>query len=429
VKPLHILLLICTAPLITHSLSAQPAKKMEAGQNGAGKYAVQPRSSLPVDLTICGRTQLEVRGDRRTDLDFTIRDPNGTRIHRDIDRSDASFAILSSQGTCDQFSLTISNPTRISANAKVELINADKQRGILGEGEYDFTADEARKIPLRVCTQTNVYVQGTDKTDIDFDVTDIRGNPIHSDHGLSDTTQFTLNPADGCTHYNLIASNMGDIATAMTVRFDDKPNLETLSTSRPAPFAQAAMIGRGPGEYTAPARASVGVTLTLCERAFLSIKGSGTSDLDFAIQSGSAGIMYSDYDRNDATYTSLSPITQCETFTALIKNPGDAANAFTISLHHLSKSDKAAGDDRNITLVNQTDEALEAIYWSNSGTEQWGDDRLGSTATLAIDQQWPVSTDDGSEACLFDFKAETGRGRTFEISRVNVCDTLRLVFE
>jgi len=340
-------------------------------------------------------------------------------------------------------------------------------------------------VALRACTLTNVFVRGDGDTDLDYDVTNATGTSVHSNYDYSDVTQFSLEPTDGCEDYALSVSNLGDVYNVMTITMDDGPDVVALGDTsvsaadaiasgdgatppppiqiRPSvplpspppapPSSRRAMqrVGEGPGEYRAPANASVRVDLPVCEQTFISVEGDGDTDLDYNIYSSSDDIVHSDYDYTDRTYTRLSPNGRgCETFSMTVENLGDVFNVFTVEYGGTGASASSSGgtssasstvvdvppdtastdgNNRNIAILNQTGETLLFIYWSNSATLDWGEDKLGDSSTLAAGQQWNVNASDGSNACLFDFKAETLNSRVIEVTRVNVCEVTSVAFE
>ena len=462
-----------------------------AESEGPGEYRADANATITVNLPVCGASRMEIRGDGDTDLDFTIRNSNNDTVHYDADLSDITFTTLEPLGECETFTAEVSNLGDVYNVFTIALTDADADRPVSGAGEYRVQASAATKVPLRVCSLTNVFVRGDGDTDIDFDVTDEGGDNVHSNYDYTDQTQFTLDPGEACADYSLFASNLGEVFNDMTITMDDGPDVEPLpevtataedaveaAVDAAASSGPAEVIGSGPGEYRAPASTAVRVELPVCEETFLSIEGDGDTDLDFLINESDGTTVHSDYDLTDRTYTSLKPAEGCETYDVRVDNLGSVYNDFTIKLSQ-DASDVAPdipppavaptppiqirpdpaptppssgsetldtatatateidvpedtastdGNNRNIAILNRTGDTIFVIHWSNSATLEWGDDRLGES-TLADGQQWNVNTNDGSNACLFDFKAVTGSARTIEVTRVNVCEVTSVAFE
>jgi len=424
-----------------------------AEEQGEGTYRADANATLTVNVPVCGVSRMEIRGDGDTDLDFTIRNSNNDTVHSDFDLSDVTFATIEPLGECETFTAEVSNLGDVYNEFTIALTDAGADRPVSGAGEYRVNANAAVKVPLRVCSLTNVFVRGDGDTDIDFDVTDADGENVHSNYDYTDQTQLTLDPGDSCADYTLFASNIGDVFNVMTVTFDDGPNVVPLPEVSDAVEAAAEggaveMIGSGPGEYRAPSTDTVSVELPICEQTFISVEGDGDTDLDFDITNSAGDEVHSDYDLTDRTYASLTPEGGCETFTLVVSNLGEVFNVFSVSYVGADASSSSAGsgatdtvvdvpedtistdgNNRNIAILNRTGETLNFIYWSNSATLEWGEDKLGSSSTLATGQQWNVNAGDGSNACLFDFKAITASSREIEVTRVNVCEVTSVAFE
>ena len=83
------------------------------------------------------------------------------------------------------------------------------------------------------------------------------------------------------------------------------------------------------------------------------------------------------------------------------------------------------GYNRDVTLINQTGDTIMYLYWSNSNESNWGPAR---SVGLGDGQALPATVDDGSGACIFDFRAETAGGGEFERRNVNVCSVYEIYF-
>ncbi|MFU7527772.1 hypothetical protein [Qipengyuania sp. ASV99] len=435
-----------------------------AENEGPGEYRADANSSITVNLPVCGTRRLAVRGDGDTDLDFIVTDAVGETVHSDADLSDATYVTLNPGEACEAFALEVSNLGDVYNDFTVALDDPAGRGGASGPGEYRVNAQLATKVMLRVCSATRVSARGDGDTDLDFTVTDASGDTVHSDFDMTDQTSFTLDPGGECADFQMEVSNLGDVYNVLTVAFDgetnaaarpnsaqasSKPGAPTLAVRPSAPLPAGPLVGSGAGEYRADANQSVSVELALCEETYVSVVGDGDTDLDFVIRSSRDAEVHSDYDLTDVTFATLSPSGGCETFLLDVENLGDVYNVFTVSYAGASSAaaaDVAAnaeavavevpadtastdGNNRNIAILNQTGEALDFIYWSNSATLEWGADRLGDSYTLARGQQWNVNVSDGSSACLFDFKAVTASAREIQMTSINVCEVTSVAFE
>ncbi len=446
-----------------------------AESEGAGEYRADANAALIVNLPVCGVNRLEIRGDGDTDLDFTVNDSTGETVHTDFDLSDVTFTTLTpSLEECETFTVEVSNLGDVYNVFSVTLTDEEELGGTSGPGEYRINATSSSKVMLRVCDSTVVYARGDGDTDLDFDVTDGSGGAVHSDYDLTDQTEFTLDPDGACSDFQMSISNLGDVYNVLTIAFDEEPDIARAVESDAPPIITRDFPGSpgrgggdelamssGPGDYRAPANATLTVNLPVCGRTFLSIEGDGDTDLDYQIMDAAGDVVHSDYALSDKTYTVLTPGNRaddegCETFMMTVENLGDVYNVFTVGYEGSTEAAGAAGsgssaisarsatetnivvpedtastdgNNRNIAILNRTGETLSSLYWSNSGTLDWGADKLGDASVLAAGQQWNVNASDGSNACLFDFRALTAGGREIEFTRINVCEVTSVAFE
>lgn len=90
------------------------------------------------------------------------------------------------------------------------------------------------------------------------------------------------------------------------------------------------------------------------------------------------------------------------------------------------RADAAAGgstgdnQDRRVRIYNDTGETMREFYASRVTTDDWEEDILGQDV-LRSGQSVNVNIDDGTGACLFDFKAVFTSGREAIRNRINVC--------
>ena len=313
----------------------------EAESEGPGEYHAEANETLTVNVPVCGMSRMVISGDGDTDLDFIIRNSNSDVVHADADLSDVTFATIEPLGQCETFTAQVSNLGDVVNIFTLSLVDAGADRPVSGPGEYSINASSATKVPLRMCSLTNVFVRGDGATDIDFDVTDEEGENVHSNYDLTDETQFTIDPGEACADYALFASNIGETSNTMTITFDDGPDVVPLppETSDNSPSAVAIgsstggeLVGSGPGQYSAPANSGVKVEFPICEEGFLAIEGDGGTDLDFVVTSSDGTEVLNDYGMTDKTYTLLKPNDEgCVTYDISVDNLGETANDFAVS--------------------------------------------------------------------------------------------------
>lgn len=79
------------------------------------------------------------------------------------------------------------------------------------------------------------------------------------------------------------------------------------------------------------------------------------------------------------------------------------------------------GQNRRVRIHNQTGWTMTHFYASDSRVDDWQEDMLGSDV-LGAGSSVMMNIDDGSGACLFDFKARFTNGQELTRFRVNVCE-------
>src|SRR5271154_6223946 len=87
-----------------------------------------------------------------------------------------------------------------------------------------------------------------------------------------------------------------------------------------------------------------------------------------------------------------------------------------------------AAADRHVTIDNKTDSALVHFYASNVNQNYWHDDLLGDE-TIDPNYHWRLNIDDGTGACMFDFKAVFDDGTSLVRRSVNVCKVGTFTYE
>lgn len=104
------------------------------------------------------------------------------------------------------------------------------------------------------------------------------------------------------------------------------------------------------------------------------------------------------------------------------------ANANATAAEPVIAADKTAvsaaqsrdGLNRRVRIHNNTGWAMLRFYASDSRITSWQEDMLGRS-TLAAGRNIMMNIDDGSGACLYDFKAEFTNGQVltrFNVSRI-----------
>ncbi|KQY90012.1 hypothetical protein ASD25_04160 [Brevundimonas sp. Root1423] len=79
------------------------------------------------------------------------------------------------------------------------------------------------------------------------------------------------------------------------------------------------------------------------------------------------------------------------------------------------------GRNRRVRVHNNTGWTMLRFYASNTSRSDWEEDILGDDV-LANNASIVMNIDDGTGACLFDFKAEFTNGQNLIRNNVNVCE-------
>jgi hypothetical protein len=77
--------------------------------------------------------------------------------------------------------------------------------------------------------------------------------------------------------------------------------------------------------------------------------------------------------------------------------------------------------DRTVTINNKTNMTMTEFYASRTNLNDWEEDFLGEDA-LDSGESVDVEVDDGSSACVYDFKAVFKGGATAMKEGINVCE-------
>jgi len=82
--------------------------------------------------------------------------------------------------------------------------------------------------------------------------------------------------------------------------------------------------------------------------------------------------------------------------------------------------------NRVMDIVNNSNLTMTHFYASNTSRSTWGPDQLGSSV-LGPGRYMTINFDDGTGACVFDFRARFSTGQELT-ARVNVCVESRWVY-
>ena len=96
---------------------------------------------------------------------------------------------------------------------------------------------------------------------------------------------------------------------------------------------------------------------------------------------------------------------------------GAAAAALTLTA---AVSAHAVGQDRRVTIINDTGVTMSQFYASSVDASSWEEDILGRDV-LRSGRSVRINIDDGTGACVFDFKAVFADGDVVVRENINVC--------
>jgi len=334
-------LLACTGMgAATAALMAAPAHA------SVDEYSVSGEASVVINLELCTpETQLAVRGDTGTDLDFVITDPSGTAVHSDQAIDDyVSTVIEKDGGGCSTFELGVTNLGE-EANTFTVVLEPVYDASTRIE-KYVIAANETQKLDFKACgTSAEVSARGDGDTDLDFIIRNSDGGVVHENDDLTDETTATLaGLLSDCETFEMEVSNLGAVYNALMVVVEPEgvtslgaaPQLPSTSLARGLTGDAVQASGEGAGEYRANANASILVNLPICGATRLEVRGDGDTDLDFSIEDESGSVVFSDYDLSDIALATLTPDSGgCETYSMEVSNLGDVYNVFTVSLSDL----------------------------------------------------------------------------------------------
>jgi hypothetical protein len=81
----------------------------------------------------------------------------------------------------------------------------------------------------------------------------------------------------------------------------------------------------------------------------------------------------------------------------------------------------ADSHDRRVRIINETRHTMMRFYASNVDRTDWEEDILGES-TLSAGGSVVINIDDGTGACLYDFKGVFDDGEEAIRNRINVCE-------
>lgn len=438
------------------------------------KHIIQPGGYETISFRACGTSaNVSARGDGDTDLDFIIRNADGGIVHENTDETDETSASLEGLlDDCETFEMEVVNlgevynalmvviepqgatspgfagtaPTTRLGEASVALRDGAPASPTViaetsGPGDYRADAGGSIRVDLPVCGTSRLEVRGSGDTDLDFTVTNEGDETVHNDVDLSDITFATLEPTGECETYALLVENLGETDNGFTIALTD-------------PQARGDRLG--PGEYRVGPELATKVDMRVCAPTTVSARGDGDTDLDFEVVGAGGDTLHEDYDMTDATRFTLDPGGDCADYELKVSNLGEVYNQLTVSFDgeapqeaYSARVDKGRsaiappspaigyaripespdGQDRTLTIRNRTGDTIDYLFWTNAATLDWGFDRLGKGQVLEGGADWDVNVFDGSNACLFNFRAMTAGGREVELAGVNVCREVEIVIE
>lgn len=87
----------------------------------------------------------------------------------------------------------------------------------------------------------------------------------------------------------------------------------------------------------------------------------------------------------------------------------------------------AIAEDRKVDIVNKTGYTMTSFFASNVDQESWEEDMLQGD-TLKNGETLEADIDDGTDACIYDFKAIFSDGDSVIERKINVCEVGTFTF-
>lgn len=87
----------------------------------------------------------------------------------------------------------------------------------------------------------------------------------------------------------------------------------------------------------------------------------------------------------------------------------------------------ALAANRKVDVINKTGSTMTSFFASSTGTDNWEEDMLDND-TLTNGETLEADIDDGTDACIYDFKAVFSDGSSVTKQKVNVCEISKFTF-
>jgi len=97
------------------------------------------------------------------------------------------------------------------------------------------------------------------------------------------------------------------------------------------------------------------------------------------------------------------------------------------TLFAVAPTDTANAQDRRVYINNRTGQTIMRFHASRTSTDSWEEDILGE-GVLHNGQRVRINIDDGTGACMFDFRAVLRNGKEITRYNINVCTTNEYTF-
>lgn len=120
-------------------------------------------------------------------------------------------------------------------------------------------------------------------------------------------------------------------------------------------------------------------------------------------------------------FKTLSKGAACAVILVCAAAAGPAPTVSVASGANLVATQSRDGYDRRVLIKNRTGWTMLRFYASDSRTDDWEEDILGDDV-LENGRDLRINIDDGSGACVYDFKAQFTNGQELTRFRINVCE-------
>ncbi|WP_299191597.1 hypothetical protein [uncultured Erythrobacter sp.] len=424
-------LLACTA---LAAFVAAPA------QASIDEYTVAGEDLVRINLEICSaESQLAVRGDTGTDLDFVVSNSRGGQVHSDQGIDDYLSVVIEKEGEgCETFGLAVSNLGEEENTFTVVLEPVTESSPRIEK--YIIQPSATQTVDFKACgTSAQLLARGDGDTDLDFIVRNSDGAVVHENDDLSDETTATLaGLLSDCEKFEMEVANLGEVYNALMVMvspegvseepFSGTAPSTSLASNSTSAVSRVSTVAEesGPGSYNAAANSSIRVDLPVCSTSLLEVRGDGDTDLDFTITDEGGDTIHSDFDLSDVTYATLSPSDGCETFAMAVDNLGDVYNVFSVTLTDVNEQGGVSGSGQyRINATSETKMLLRVCETTRVAARGDGDTDLdfdindSSGASVHTDYDMTDQTD---------FTLDPGSGcENFQMSVSNLGDVYNIL--